>query len=414
MLLNYERAVKKMGAYGLEALIASTCENVNYCADFETNNTYRYKYGKVRVHCLLFRDRILKPVLIIPVDLLAHLAVIPSWVEDIRTYGAFVIYGREQEKLSGARAQHNYLMDHCKNYKNADEALLGVIKEKGLDRSRIAWDENNLSPNTWEAITLALPHAQIRKAAGIFKEIRMVKTDEEILRVRESVQISDEAAQEVIDIAKEGVSELDLHKQFRRAITERGAFFGFSVTAAGPTGGALFPVPPSNHVLVKGDSIRYDAGCIHQSYWSDTGRTIFIGEPSKKQLQYFNALFAGICAAEAMIKAGVRVSEIFHKAVAVVREEGIPEYKRHHVGHSMGLETYEPPMFFPSDRPIDSDIYLPEEGVMALEENMVINIECPYYDLQMGGMQFEETYVVKKDGYARLSSLERKPYIRGM
>ncbi len=111
MLLNYDRAAKKMEAYGLDALIASSCENVNYCADFETNNTYRYKYGRVRAHCVLLRDQILKPVLITPVDLLAHLAVIPSWVEDIRTYGTFYFYGGEQEKLSGAPAQHNYLMN---------------------------------------------------------------------------------------------------------------------------------------------------------------------------------------------------------------------------------------------------------------------------------------------------------------
>jgi Xaa-Pro dipeptidase len=412
MLFNYERAAKKMEAHGLDALIASSCENVNYCADFETNNTYRYKYGRVRAHCVLLRDQILKPVLITPVDLLAHLAVIPSWVEDIRTYGTFYLYGGEQEKLGGAPAQLNYLMNHCRNYPQANAALLDVLREKGLANGRIGWDENNLSPNAWEFITASLPNARIRKAAGIFKEIRMVKTEEEILRIRESVQISDAAAQAVIDRAEAGIPEVELQKAFRRTVTEGGAFFGFFVTAAGPTGGALFPVPPSNHILAKGDSIRYDAGCIHKSYWSDTGRTIFIGEPSGKQQQYFNALFAGICAAETLVKAGVRVSEIFHQAVNAVREKGIPDYKRHHIGHSMGLETYEPPMFFPSDRPVDSDIYLPEEGIMTLEENMVINLECPYYDLQMGGMQFEETYLVKKDGYVRLSTLKRGASIR--
>ena len=42
MLLNYERAVKTMGLHGFDVLLASSCENVNYCADFESNAGYRH------------------------------------------------------------------------------------------------------------------------------------------------------------------------------------------------------------------------------------------------------------------------------------------------------------------------------------------------------------------------------------
>ncbi len=414
MLLNHERAVEKMESNKLDALIGSSCENVNYCTNFETNTTYRYKYGKVQAYCVLLRDNVLKPVLIIPVDLLAHLAVKPSWVEDIRTYGTFYIYGKEQEKLSGPEAQYNFYMKNCRNYSNANEALLDVIKEKKLSKSKIGFDENNLPPNTWAYITSSLPQAEIRKAAGIFKDIRMVKTVEEIEYIKQSTQINDEASRKVFEMVREGVTEVELLRTYRSFVTEKGAFFGFYTTGCGTRGGGLFSVPPSNYVLKAGDSVRYDAGCILNGYWSDTARTVFVGEPSKKQMKYFNAIFSGIRVIESMMKAGVKGSNLFNSAIKAIRENGIREYNRHHIGHSMGLETYEPPMIRASDRPIDSDIYLPEKGELRLEENMVINIECPYYDLQMGGLQFEETYVVKKDGYVRISCLDRGPYITGI
>jgi Xaa-Pro dipeptidase len=411
MLLNYQRAVEKMRSQKLDALVASSCENVNYCATFETNSTYRYKYGKIQVHCVLFRDDILKPVLIIPVDLLGHLAVQPSWVQDVRTYGTFYIYGADQKKLGGPEAQYTYYLNTVRNYGSAVEGLVDVIREKKLEKARIGLDENNLPPNSWERIISSLPNAEVVKAGGIFKDIRMVKTGKEIQILSEAAQVNDQAFRDLLNTVREGVGEIDLMRQYRMFVTSRGAFFGFNTTGCGTRGGGLFPVPPSNYILKKGDSIRYDAGCIYQGYWSDTARTIFLGEPSSKQLKYFNAIFSGILAAESILKAGVRVSGVFSLAMKAVRENGIPEYNRHHLGHSMGLETYEPPMIKPSDRPVDSDVYLPESGEMRLEENMVVNVECPYYDFQVGGFQFEETYLIRKDGYVRISSLDRGPYI---
>jgi len=38
---------------------------------------------------------------------------------------------------------------------------------------------------------------------------------------------------------------------------------------------------------------------------------------------------------------------------------------------------------------------------------MVINIETPYYEMGFGGIQVEDTVVVKSDGFEYLTSLDR-------
>ncbi|MBQ9464248.1 MAG: aminopeptidase P family protein [Lachnospiraceae bacterium] len=89
-----------------------------------------------------------------------------------------------------------------------------------------------------------------------------------------------------------------------------------------------------------------------------------------------------------MVKPGVKACDIFHKAMEVTRASGLPAYRRHHVGHGIGLEVYDKPSFAPSD-------------ATELQENMVINLETPYYELGWGGVQLEDTMVVTAEG-ARL------------
>ena len=411
MLINIERMMQQMQRHDLDALIASNCENVTYAASFETNSTYRYKYGRVRAYCVLIFSDMLNPVLIAPVDLLAHLAVEPTWVKDIRSYGNYFVFGKDPSRLNDAAAQFLYYMQHCPHYATADEALLAVLKEKNLEHAKIGFDETNLLPDTWDRITSALPQARFEKGNGLFKYTRLIKSVAEIQRLKESTRINDEATRNVIEAVAEGVTEIDLYRCYRHYLVENDAYFGFYTTGCGNRSGAVYSVPPSNATLKKGDSIRYDAGCVYKGYWSDTARTIFLGAPDTVKTRHFEAIKQGVLAGERMLRPGVKVSELFNTMVQTVRDSGIPDYDRHHVGHSMGLETYEAPLIIRSDRPRDSDGYLQDSDDITIQENMVINLECPFYHLEIGGVQFEETYLITQTGYIRLSSLERNACI---
>ena len=71
--------------------------------------------------------------------------------------------------------------------------------------------------------------------------------------------------------------------------------------------------------------------------------------------------------------------------MAAVRDHGLPEYRRHHVGHGIGLEPYEPPTLAPGD---DTD----------LEPGMLLRVEAPYYLVGWGGMNLMETVLVIRGG----------------
>jgi Xaa-Pro aminopeptidase len=116
--------------------------------------------------------------------------------------------------------------------------------------------------------------------------------------------------------------------------------------------------------------------------------------------RYHEVLRRGLDAILRLVRPGVEPSELFRSGMEAVRSGGIPHYQRHHVGHAVGLEFYEAPIL--------NDTARSGSAKVRLEEGMVINIELPYYELGLGGLQIEETLVVRQDGYELLTTSPRE------
>jgi Xaa-Pro dipeptidase len=158
---------------------------------------------------------------------------------------------------------------------------------------------------------------------------------------------------------------------------------------------AMSNVQPSAQVLKMGDVIRFDVGCRYQYYRSDVSRIAVMGEPSAKLRLYHDALYKGVQRAYEILKPGLKVADLFTQVVATVQKEGIPHYNRSHVGHGIGIEGYDPPNIADSSN-------------NAFEENMVICVETPYYELGFAGLQVEDMILVTKHGAESLMARDGK------
>ena len=151
---------------------------------------------------------------------------------------------------------------------------------------------------------------------------------------------------------------------------------------------------------VLGDLVRFDLGCVYEGYRSDISRTAVLGAPDAKQARYYGAALAGERAAIEAMKPGVPVGRIFDIAVQTTRAAGIPHYQRHHVGHGIGLEPYDPPTIAPG-------------GDTVLEPGMVFCVETPYYEHGWGGVQVEDAVEVTAAGARLLTRSSRELRIVG-
>ena len=135
---------------------------------------------------------------------------------------------------------------------------------------------------------------------------------------------------------------------------------------------ALGQIPAGDAQLTPGDFAFFDVGVNLDGYKSDIGRLVSFGEPSETTQQLYAASKAGQQTAIDMMKPGVLAKDIFNAAVARVQEEGIPTYRRQHVGHGIGVEYYNLPVLMPLEE-------------TPLEANMTFEVETPYYQARRRG-----------------------------
>ncbi|MBL7080281.1 aminopeptidase P family N-terminal domain-containing protein, partial [Candidatus Bathyarchaeota archaeon] len=190
MLLNRERAEEKMAEHGIEALVAASPANVFYTSD-------TYPYGNC--YALLPLDRGVDPCLVAPVSGPAPIILMsPTWMRDVRYYGEFYIVTQfaeeplDEQERALKRAQESW---EASRASDPAEVMADVLRERGIVKGRIGVEETHTmyDPSFWERVSSTLPGLEAVPAVQIFREIRMVKSDEEVRRIHEAVKITEKA-----------------------------------------------------------------------------------------------------------------------------------------------------------------------------------------------------------------------------
>src|SRR5690606_17698298 len=189
-------------------------------------------------------------------------------------------------------------------------------------------------------------------------------------------------------------TESEMIRRFEETISAGGGRPSFTFIYFGRRG-ALGQLPRGDGVLARGDVIRFDVGCLLDGYHSDIARNFALGDPGERALRLYDAMLAGEDAAFRAMRPGVTAAHVFETAVQAVRDAGVPDYRRHHVGHGVGLEVYDVPLLGPRDTTV-------------LETGMTFEVETPFYEVGLAGLQPEDTVVLREDGPELLTTLSRK------
>ncbi|MFK8250152.1 M24 family metallopeptidase [Ancylobacter terrae] len=241
------------------------------------------------------------------------------------------------------------------------------------------------------ALATGFARTRVKDAARLLCRARAIKDAEEIVLLRYATRVTEEALAQALAQARAGMSELDVAAEISTRMIRAGVRPGFVVVTSGPRA-AFADAHASPRRLAPGDLLRLDIGGSFQGYWSDTARSAVVGEPSAEMAAVDAAIVAGQRAGLARVEPGVTSDALFHTTVEAVRAAGLPAYRRHHVGHGLGLDSHEYPTLGPANP-------------VTLEPGMVINIEAPYYRPGWGGLMYEDTLVVTEDGADRLTRL---------
>lgn len=398
MLFNEVRARKILRDNGVDAVIATSKENVAYITGHDNPTHLLMKNALI---CAIYSPES-TPVAsaIIPTLEVETFLHDRSWIDDIYLVGLFSRsqnHGHPMDEMGQAGIR---MMEKARPVATALEALSHAIESRGLQKARIALDESGLSFHDWTAIKELFPQADIVPGNVLLWTIRMIKTPEEISRLRKASQITEQAVAAALAELKPGMTEQELSAAYNAHVSRLGALPSFTMFGAG-TGAAQPHLTASSRRIEKGDLIRWDVGCTYQMYHSDTARAVVYGEPQPHQTKVWNLLTEGVEAAIALMKPGANPADLHRAAIAPLAGSGLENFQRFHCGHGIGISIYDPPIITQTDS--SKSVFRVPVAEGGLEPGMVLNIEVGYYQQGFQGFLCEDTMVVTENGCERLT-----------
>jgi methionyl aminopeptidase len=215
----------------------------------------------------------------------------------------------------------------------------------------------------------------------------MIKTPQEIEKMRRSGQVVREILDHVRPLVKPGATTQDLENAAAEKMRELGAkpaFKGYRgypcVLCTSINNEVVHGIPSANRVLREGDIVSIDTGVVIDGFYGDSATTIAVGEkiaPRTKKL--LEVTQASLDRAIREVKAGATLGDVGAAVQEVVEAEGF-SVVREFVGHGIGTRLHEDPQ-------------VPNYGRRGqgqkLREGMVIAIE-PMVNVGRPGVQVLE------------------------
>jgi methionyl aminopeptidase len=177
----------------------------------------------------------------------------------------------------------------------------------------------------------------------------ILKSPEEIAKMRLAGRIVAEARALVAEAVRPGVTTLDLDRIAEEHILESGAtpsfkgYRGFPASICASINEEVVHGIPSKRVLREGDILSLDFGAIWEGYHGDSALTVFCGEPPSAEAEKLVRVTQdSLEAAISELRVGGRLSDVGHAVQQVVEGAGFSVI-REYVGHGIGRSLHEDP-----------------------------------------------------------------------
>jgi Xaa-Pro dipeptidase len=244
---------------------------------------------------------------------------------------------------------------------NTYDNLNNLLKELNIQKLyTLNHTSKKLNEHLDKSITVDSTHLY-----GKLRDLRLVKTADEIEEMRKIGKISAEAHMDVMRNAKPGMLESELEALFTFGAKRRGAQgLAYPVIAAGDDRGATLHYVANNKVVHDGSLFLIDAGAeLETVYGADITRTYPInGKFTKQQREIYEIVLKANKMVIENMKPGVEWVDMHRLANRIITEglknvgilvaDSLQELIDNHVGgfffphglgHSIGLDTHDPP-----------------------------------------------------------------------
>lgn len=276
------------------------------------------------------------------------------------------------------------------------ERKRGLIKTlsnlvKRLRLRVLGFEAETLTFSQYSELRAALGRKKMVGTKGIVERMREIKDDEELGKIRESLEIAEDAFQLLKKNVRPGMTEKQVANDLELAIKEKGADGpSFKIIVAAGERSSLPHAPLTERKIAKSDMILIDWGASRRAYNSDLTRVLFLNRIGAQARRIYNIVLDAQKKAIDTIKEGISAREADLAARSYIEKRGYGSNFGHGLGHGIGLEVHESPRLNRTNKKV-------------LKKGMVVTVEPGIYVPHWGGIRIEDMVLVKEEGCEVLS-----------
>ena len=250
------------------------------------------------------------------------------------------------------------------------------------------------------------PLHSFQRAAKIMKQLRSIKSKEEIEVVQKAIDITETAFRRLLQFIKPGVTEYEIEAEiFHSFLSQRSAGPAYgSIIASGDNARTLHYVS-NNAVCKDGELILMDFGAEYGNYCADLTRTVPVnGKFSKRQKIVYNACLHLHNYAKSILQPGISIVDYTDKVGEEATKEFLKigllhkpdvknedkenrayrKYLYHGISHHLGIDVHD---LGTRTEPVKAGmLFTIEPGIYIEEEKMGVRIENNFWITNKGNI----------------------------
>src|SRR5438132_13106516 len=232
-------------------------------------------------------------------------------------------------------------------------------------------------------------------ATPLLNEARMIKTGQEVERMRLANEIAAAAMEHVQGVLRPGMTGAQAAAEWLGFVHGEGTGWngqvelalGFSLVWSGP--GIKTFTATTDGPVVEGEPTLFEIWVCADGYWCDHTKNLCPGELTPRYAELLEQLTAVYDDAVAFVQPGASLPELDRRVRAGIADAGYPGQPSHPICHGVGARAHEPP-------------YAHQAGGGEVRDGMVLAIEPGIYWEGGGGLRVEDNFLVGRDGSEKL------------
>lgn len=262
---------------------------------------------------------------------------------------------------------------------------------KSTEEKTILFEENYLTVGEKQRLEQKLQGKEFLPFQGSISNPRYIKDKEEIKKIKSAEALGDAAFEHILKIIKSGISEKDIALELEFFMKKNGASgLSFETICASGVRSSMPHGTASDKIIMPGELLTLDFGCVLDGYCSDMTRTVVIGKATDRQKEIYNLVLNAQKTALDALMPSLACADADKAARDVICSGGYKENFGHSLGHSVGIEIHEAPNLSPKSKDI-------------LTAGNVVTVEPGIYIEDFGGVRIEDLVVITDNGMENLT-----------